>query len=84
MWRFRRLKTRRVRGEVRQEHEGFVKDSDFFAGAILNGAEKQAGTSSAAREQALRAVVDKADKSQNDEFAPRIKSLQYRGDAGLV
>jgi methyl-accepting chemotaxis protein len=62
--------------EVWVEHEKFAAMFDTFADAILNGAETDEGTIYATEDEALRAIVTKADNFHNDEFQPRMMNIR--------
>jgi len=51
-----------------QEHKKIVKDFDYFADAILEGAETEEGTIHASTDPELRNVVTQADSFHNDQF----------------
>ncbi len=61
--------------DVWKEHEGFVRDFDTFAAAVLNGAETENGTIYASKDKKLRDIVIRADTFHNDQFQPRIKGI---------
>jgi PAS domain S-box-containing protein len=58
-----------------EEHQGFVKDFDTYADAILNGGQTHDGYITAATDKELREVVQTGDRYHNDEFQPVIKQL---------
>lgn len=60
---------------VWQEHEGFVKEFDLFAGGILNGVETEEGYIYASEDARLREIATRADSFHNDEFQPRMKAI---------
>ncbi|GAB6041042.1 methyl-accepting chemotaxis protein [Endothiovibrio diazotrophicus] len=63
---------------VWKEHAGFAADFDTYGGAILQGAKTPKGEIFAARDEALRKVVEEADGFHNREFLPKIVSLHAK------
>ncbi len=58
-----------------RRHEENIRTFDIFADAILNGAETDKGTIYATSSDALRVVVEEADKLHNDQFRPSLEAL---------
>lgn len=61
--------------QVWQEHEGFVRNFDLYATAILEGAETEEGTITRSNDPALREIVSKADAFHNDQFQPAVRGI---------
>ena len=58
-----------------REHEENVKYFDTFGDGILAGAETEAGTIYAAKDEKLRQIVKDADKFHNERFQPQLEKV---------
>ena len=58
-----------------KEHEGFIKEFDTYAGAILEGAETEEGVIYAADSEEMKQIVHEAEAYHDNEFQPRVKQI---------
>ena len=58
-----------------KEHEGFIKEFDTYAGAIVEGAETEEGMIYATDSEEMRQIVHVAEAYQDKEFQPRVQQI---------